>query len=226
MSTDPESRGAAPSDRTVRAGESFEGRRTARLPGRGLEEVSQVFLQRTTDEPSIRTPKVSGGGELAGIPPTRAGAMLLRPCERVTRDQLLTSLGEYTGALEDGLRVIDANLPCDPFSEIDLLAVDRSTRLVIIDVATSQDDGLILRGVSHLEWIVRNAPNLRRMHRGLVANFSSQPRLFLVAGQFSPLFRSAVRQLADLDIACVRYHGVDISGNVGIFFERIDRDVE
>ena len=139
----------------------------------------------------------------------------------MTREHLLATLKEFSGALEDGLRVIDAGLSCDPFGEIDLLAVDRASRLAIIDLAATPDDGLMLRGMSHLEWIVRNSANLRRMHQGVVADFSSQPRLFLVAPQFSPLFKSAVHQIADLDIACVRYHGVDISERVGIFFERV-----
>lgn len=220
MSADPESRNAVQLDHTPVAGESSEVRRVARRLGRGLEDVSHVFLPRTGDEPSALAPKVSRGAEPMDFPTTRAGTVLLRACAAVTHDQLLTTVKEFAGALEDGLRVIDAGLSCEPFGEIDLLALDQSSRFAIIDVAVSRDDGLILRGMSHLEWIVRNAANLRRMHQGLVADFSSQPRLFLVAPRFSPLFKSAVRQIADLDIVCVRYHSIDVFGKVGIFFER------
>ncbi len=199
--------------------------RVTRPLGRGLEDISHLFVRRSTDDPQTaqqkdapvpeRRPSQSG---------TRSGTVPLRLSEAIGRDQLVAFLKEFSGALEDGLRVIDSAVPCSPFGEIDLLAVDRSNQLVIVDVETSCVDGLLLRGVGQLEWVRRNIANVRRMYQGSVVNFSAQPRLFLVAPRFSPLLGSAVRQMTGPDINCVRYQGTDVSGWTGILLERVDRE--
>jgi hypothetical protein len=59
------------------------------------------------------------------------------------------------------------------------------------------------------------------MYQRQVINFSAQPRLFLVAPEFSPLFRSVTRHITSLQINCLKYHAIALSGGVGIFFERV-----
>jgi hypothetical protein len=186
--------------------------------GRGLEDISHLFLSRKTggaaasDQTAVRSP------EPASLPPgSRGGITLLRPAA-VTREQLAIILSEFCGALEEGLRPIDANIPCDSSSEIDLLAVDRASQLTIIDFDTTSNDGLLLRGIGHFDWLVRNMPNIRRIQ---ASNFSLQPRLFLLAPQFSPLLRSVARQITRPQIHWVRYHTVHVSGAPGILFEPV-----
>src|SRR3989442_1356436 len=116
---------------------------------------------------------------------------------------------EFDGALEEGLRAFDAKIPCPSCGEIDLLAVDRASQLTIIDFEMTFDDSLLLRGIGHFDWVVRNMPNVRRMYREQVVNFSLPPRLFLLAPQFSPLLRSVARQITRPQIHWVRYHTVD-----------------
>ena len=149
--------------------------------------------------------------------------ILLRPVS-VTREGLTAILMGLEGALEEGLRTIDANIPCPPCGEIDVLATDRVSQLTIIDFATTVDDGLLLRGLGHFDWAVRNMPNVRRMCRGQVVDYARQPRLVLLAPRFSPLLRSAVRQIIRPKIQPVRYHTVDASGCPGILFEPVVDD--
>jgi len=130
-------------------------------------------------------------------------------------------LREFAGALEDGLKPIDANIPCHPCGEIDLLATSRSSQLTIIDADTTANDSLLLRGMGHFDWVVRNMPNLRRMYREHAVNFSLQPRLVLLAPQFSVLVQSAARQITSPQIQWIRYHAVDAAGGPGILFESV-----
>jgi hypothetical protein len=152
-------------------------------------------------------------------PGVGAGAAVLRPGEPITRDQLAATLRECQGALEDNMRVIDARIPCWPRDEIDLLALDRTNQLTIIDVETTPGDGLLLRGLSHIDWVMRNLGIVQRLYRGLTIDGSRQPRLILVAPQFSPFLRSALRQITRPDVMCYRYHGVELSSGTGILFE-------
>lgn len=192
--------------------------------GRGLEDVSHLFLSRQTGEASasdravVRTPERSSPS-----PGSRAGIALLQPSP-VTRDRLAGALMEFDGALEHGLRAFDAKIPCHPCGEIGLLAVDRASQLAIIDFDITLDDGLLLRGIGHFDWIVRNMPNVQRMYREQPVNFSLPPRLFLLAPQFSPLLRSVARQITRPLIHWARYHTVNASGGPGILFEPVENE--
>jgi len=189
--------------------------------GRGLEHVSRVFLtqpppERFTGPGGDRPP----GRPLPGDQPA-ASALLLRPAAELTREQVAAAVKEFAGALEEGLTVIDGGISCAPCGEIDFLAVDRMNQLAVVDFETAATDELLIRGLGHVDWMVGNVPNLRRMFRGNAINFSLQPRLFLLAPQFSSRVRCAARQVASPEIEWVRYHLVEAPGRAGILFERM-----
>jgi hypothetical protein len=195
--------------------------RSDRPLGRGLEDVSHVFLSPRADEGGIDP---SGGRRSERPLPreqTASSAVLLRPAAHVTREQVAAALKEFEGAIEAGLTGIDAGVPCAPYGEIDFLAVDRASQLTIIDFDTTSSDDLLIRGLGHFDWVVRNIPNLRRMFRGQAINFSLQPRVVLLTPQFSPRMRCVVRQITRPPIHLVRYHLVETPGRAGIFFEPV-----
>jgi hypothetical protein len=207
-------------DQPKPAGPSTAGvGRPDRPLGRGLEDVSHVFLSQKAEEGGTDP----NGGWQAERPIPRdqspTSALLLRPVAQVTREQVAAVLKEFEGALEEGLRGIDAEIPCPPCGEIDLLAVDRANQLTIIDFDTTSSDELLLRGLGHFDWVVGNLPNVRRMFRGQAINFSLQPRLFLLAPQFSSRVRRVARQIPRPQIDWVRYHFVETPGRPGVFFE-------
>ncbi len=187
--------------------------------GRGLEDVARVFLTQGSEEP---VPDATSARRVTRPLPgeqSAPGALLLRPAAQVTREQVAAALTEFAGALEEGLRVLDADLPCGPWGTIDLLAVDGASQLTVVDFDTAANDELLLRGLAHVDWIAGNVPNLRRMFRGQAINFSLQPRLFLLAPQFSSRVGCVARRLTALQVDWVRYHWVETPGRLGIFFE-------
>jgi hypothetical protein len=191
--------------------------------GRGLDDVSHLFLSHKTGAASPRTgaPALSPEPESSAPPGPRGNAVLLRPVQ-VTRERLAAILPlDWSGALEEGLRTIDAKIPCHPCGEIDLLAVDRTSKLTIIDFDTTLNDGLLLRGLGHFDWIVRNTPNVQRMCPAQSVDSSLPPRLILLAPQFSPLLRRVMRQLTRPQIQWVRYHAVETPAGPGILFEPV-----
>jgi hypothetical protein len=193
--------------------------RSHRPLGRGLEDVSHLFLSHRGGEAAAPGPVPSA----VGTPPPSGSPesiALLRPAP-VTRDWLAITLMKFDGALEDGLRVIDTNIPCHPCGEIDLLAVDRAGLLTIIDFDTTSNDNLLLRGIGHFDWVVQHLPNVARMYREHAVNLGLPPRLVLVAPEFSALLRSVARQITRPHTRWVRYHVVDVSGGAGILFEPV-----
>lgn len=192
--------------------------------GRGLEEVSHVFLSQRTEKASTEP----AGGWQAERPYPRGqtppSVLLLRPAAQVTGEQIAAALKEFEGALEEGLRGIDADVPCGPCGKIDFLAIDRANQLTIIDFDTTSSDELLLRGLDHVDWVVENLPNVRRMFRGQAINFSLEPRLFLLAPQFSPRVRRVASRIPRPRIDWVRYQFVETPGQPGIFFERLSAE--
>lgn len=198
--------------------------RSDRPLGRGLEDVSHVFLSPRADEGGIDP---SGGRRSERPLPreqTASSAVLLRPAAQVTREQVAAALKEFEGAIEAGLTGIDAGVPCAPHGEIDFLAVDRASQLTIIDFDTTSSDDLLIRGLGHFDWVVRNIPNLRRMFRGQAINFSLQPRVVLLTPKFSARMICVARQITRPPIHLVRYHFVETPGRAGIFFEPVSAE--
>ena len=191
--------------------------------GRGLEEISHLFLSHSTRD--VSTPSdasaSSSEAESAATSGPRETAVLRRP-PRVTRNRLAAILPlDWSDALEDGLRTLDAKIPCHPCGEIDVLAVDRTGKLTIIDFDVVPNDGLLLRGIGHVDWIMRNTQMIQRLHPDQSFDAARTPRLILLAPQFSPLLRRAIRQLTRPEIHGVRYHIVEAAAAPRILFEPI-----
>jgi hypothetical protein len=194
--------------------------------GRGLQDVSHLFLSRRSEDAARDTGAFGhvAEPEASAPPPPRGNAALLRPLH-VTRDQLVAILPpDWSVALEEGLRTIDGKIPCHGCGEIDVLAVDRMGKLTIIDVDTTMNDGLLLRGLGHLDWVLRDAHNVQRMYAAHGVDVALPPRLILVAPQFSQLLRRVMRQVTRPQIQCLRYHAVDTPAGPWILFEPVSAD--
>jgi hypothetical protein len=206
---------------TVGAPAPPDSGRTERRLGRGIEDVSHLFLSQVGEDSSQ---KPDTRADAADPPPAKvvrapfvAGAAA---AAALTRDQLTALLGENAAALEEGMRTIDVSLPCDPYSPIDVLAIDVANRLTIIDLETTASDGMLLRGMCHFDWLVHNMRLSRRMYQGHMINGTAAPRIFLVAPQFSPMLLTAAQRLTSPQVTCVRFHSLTVDGITGILLDR------
>jgi hypothetical protein len=193
--------------------------RPARALGRGLEDVSDLFLPGTNAPDSPRVPVEDPPSPPAARPSVRAGIGVIRRGGSLTKNQLVSTLLEYPDALEPGLQTLGGALPCGPSGVIDVLALDRLNRIVVIDVDTTLVDQLLLRGMSHLDWASRHIAILLRLHPRATIDGAQAPRLVLVAPRFSETLMSAVSQLTRGSVTLFRYHAVAINGGTGVLFE-------
>jgi hypothetical protein len=187
--------------------------------GRGLEDVSRLFSSPTSNGASSGEENRSG---LQETPQARSISLtLLSRHPGVTREQLLSLLGKNPAALEEGMRAIDTNIACEPYVSIDLMAADSTGQLVVVDIDTTQNDGALLRAVWHFDWLIRNLNLVRRMYYERALHLSTQPRILLLAPQFSPMLTSAAHRMTGPRVKCVRYHLVALSDGAGIFFDAV-----
>ena len=200
--------------------EGSEKQNTERPLPRGLDHLSHLFLSHPPPERVMQErSRISTAEQPYAVPGDQPVTVALRPGRNPPREHLLSLLRQQTSALEEGLKAIDANIPCEVSGNIELLALDRSNQLAIIDLDDKPNDYLLLRGIAHFDSLVRNMPYVRRLDPGQVINLALQPLLFLVAPEFSDLFRIVMRQITSMEIQCVKYHAIAMSGGTGIFFE-------
>jgi hypothetical protein len=187
---------------------------------RGMEDVVHLFLTQPPGDATI----LPAAGEV--IPSGREHAIPSHPIVTVAcpaaalgKEEIIQLLNANTAALESGLRAIDRAIPCDPSRTIDLLAVDHLGQLVVIAVEAAPDDGMLLRAVSQYDWIVGHVPILRKLYQGQVINFSSPPRIFLVAPEFSQQLTCAAHCIQSPRIGCYRYRAIAVPSGTAILFE-------
>jgi len=212
--------------KTVPPPAGVDVRRADRPLGRSLEDISHLFLTQKGDEAPAQGRVAGRQSRPLGPTPAETGAVVLRPSFPDGNERLGDLLREFAGVIEEGLQGIDARVPCDPYGEIDMLALDRANQLVIVDFDIFANDQLVLRGIGHFDWVVRNLPIVRRMYQGRAINFSTEPRLLLLAPDFPPLALSAARQVPRPRLGLVRYRFVETSGGPGVFFERVEAERE
>jgi len=207
-------------------GDPANERRAPRPLGRGLEEISHLFLSHPAAAPPGDQTSDLATERIGVRPATRTVLPMLRPGAPLTKAQVTATLRESRGALTEEMLAIGTGITCSPYGEIDLLALDRAHQLTVIDVQTTLDDGMLARGMGHVDWVARNLPIVQRLYSGWAVDLSRQPRLMLVAPRFSLALRNGIRQIAGPAITCFRYCEVELSGEVGIFVERIDGEGE
>jgi hypothetical protein len=196
-------------------------RRGSRPLGRGLEDISYLFLSGAAAVPSVEPAAEAASNQTTARPAGVTALSVLRHGTPLTKGQLTATLSECRSALTEDLLAVGEGIVCSPYGEIDLLAVDHTYRLTIIDVQTMLDDGLVARGLSHVDWASRNVATVKRLYPDWVIDVSRQPRLVLVAPRFSLALRSGIRQISAPAISCFRYCEVELSGAAGILVERI-----
>ncbi|MBN1571082.1 MAG: hypothetical protein JXA73_24820 [Acidobacteria bacterium] len=198
-----------------------ENRRSEKRPARGLEDILNLFISDPADKPPESVHHQSAlPAQVSSETSLPEASFLLHTCGAVHRDAIISLLCSREAALEEGLHVIDTHLPCHPFGPIDLVAQDKSDRLVMLMVDTIQSNELLLRGIACFDWLARNIPVVLRMYRGRRIHFSSPPRLFLVAPGFSPLLQCVAQRSAIPEICCFIYRAVRVTDGTGILFER------
>jgi hypothetical protein len=197
--------------------EADESPRNEKRLARGLEDVSYLFLSQTGGEAEKKPNPPPEPTNPQPAPP--APPMILRASSAMNRELLISLLNKNAAVLEDGLRSIDLNIPCDPYGPIDMLLLDGLDQFVIAEIDAAPNDGSFLRGIGHFDWFSRNIPVLRRMYQGRSINFSAPPRLLLIAPAFSQLLKCAARRSASPKICFFEYRAIAIPGGLGLFFE-------
>ena len=196
--------------------------RTDKRLARSLEDVSHLFLS-AVNAGAEPPDKFSGDSEGRVSPHSKVQPIFLleNQSQNLQKDSLISLLNSNTSVLENGLKAIDMNIPMDSGSPIDLVALDQFNKLCLIDIDLSGSDRLLLRGICHFDWFVRNVPIVRRMYNSRAIDFSAHPRIFFIAPKFSDMFRRTAQRIACTQINCYLWQVAAGSEGVSILLTRI-----
>jgi hypothetical protein len=137
------------------------------------------------------------------------------------RDRLARMVAENSQSLEKGLRVIDPGKGRGQWGPMDLLAVDVSGGPVIIDVAAQARDDLLVEGLSHLSWFGRYRHRMLPLLGDKARDLFVEPRLILVAPDFSACCQDAVAALDGLPVALYRLRLLHSDNEDGLLIELV-----
>jgi hypothetical protein len=138
---------------------------SARALGRGFEEISHLFLSNPAAAPVAAGAVPPAADRTQGAGP-RTQLVTVRRDVSLTKAQIIAALRDSRRFFDDDLVEIGAGFACSPFGEVDLLALDRDRRLTVVEVQNALDDTLVARGLSHIDWVVRNIRGSRSWRRG------------------------------------------------------------
>jgi hypothetical protein len=104
------------------------------------------------------------------------------------RGRLKAQILARPGSVEEGLRVLDADLPAGPAGSIDLVLLDRDGALVLLAIATDDPDAALLRLLDQHVWAAEQRGVLLRLYGTAGLRAGAPLRGLLLSPAFAPAF--------------------------------------
>lgn len=108
--------------------------------------------------------------------------------------QLEDLIRQAPDLIEDGLRLVDHQVSTDR-GPLDVLLVDSGGALVVVELKVVVDDEMLLQALDYYDYVARNVDGFAHAYSDKKINPRQEPRLLLVAPDFSPLFLNRVKWL-------------------------------
>ena len=106
--------------------------------------------------------------------------------------QLEQMLIENPAAIEDGLQILENQVPASR-RFIDLLAAEGEGAPVVIELKRDSDDRILTQALEYYDFVRDNAERFSRIRPDRGINPRVEPRLILVAGEYSSTISAAAR---------------------------------
>lgn len=128
--------------------------------------------------------------------------------------------------IEEGLKILGHQVPTVGGKRIDILAVDSEGGLIVIELKTVEDDGMLIQGLEYIDWINENTDRVADIYKTSKVKINSKtiPELILVAPSFSRTLRTAAKYVSKdyCYLSLMEYVGLkDSTGSKGLFTREI-----
>lgn len=113
----------------------------------------------------------------------------------VSETQLEDLVRQAPELIEEGMRFVDHQVSTER-GPLDILMVDSGGALVVAELKVVPDDGMLMQGLDYYDYVARNLDGFARAYSGKGINPCQEPRLLLIAPEFSPILLNRVKWLA------------------------------
>ena len=103
--------------------------------------------------------------------------------------------------VEEGFQVLQRQLNTGYGGTIDVLGVDKTGTLTIIELKVDEDEGIFAQALDYFAWVNDNRDSIKRMFATEKVDEKQTPRIVLIAPYFSDGLRRRVNYLRE-DMSC------------------------
>jgi hypothetical protein len=128
--------------------------------------------------------------------------------------------------LGNGIKILARRLGTQRHGFLDLMGVDGGQRLVVIDLALTDDTRLLIGSLSHFQWADENRDNISKMLPHQQIDPSLPPRIILIATDFSSEIKASVAYFNSTRVDLFTYQYLEANGEKVFFLDPVDLPVK
>ncbi len=141
---------------------------------------------------------------------------------RTDKSNIVKKIFELPDEVESGLKIVDKDVRIADYGSIDVIGVDNSKRLVLIEIGLDDNPQILLDALGHFDWVVRNEEIIRRLYGSSGVDYFGKPRVFAMIPHLSDLFLRISSYFSQLELDLFEYSYVPSLN--GLVVQRIDRE--
>ncbi|KPJ48691.1 hypothetical protein AMJ40_07055 [candidate division TA06 bacterium DG_26] len=138
------------------------------------------------------------------------------------KSSIVKKIFDQPDEIESGLRMVDKDVKIADYGSIDIIGVDSSKALVLIQVGLDDSPQILLDALGCLDWVLRNGDIVRRLYDSSDVNCSRRPRVFVMTPHLSGLFLRMSAYFSPLELDLFEYSYVPSLD--GLVVQKVDRE--
>jgi len=124
--------------------------------------------------------------------------------------------------VEEGFSILARQLYTTYGGKLDLLGLDNSGKMVVIELKVTEDDGMFAQALDYFAWVNDNIDSLKRMFPEYNIDENQTPRIVLIAPSFSDNVRRRITHVRDdINISLNSYSLLKHAGEKLVVFNEI-----
>ena len=124
---------------------------------------------------------------------------------KVDKVNIVKKILESPHEVESELKILDKDVNIADYGSIDMVGMDGSKRLVLIEIGLDESPQILLDALGRFDWLVRNEGIVRRLYASSDVDWSKPPRVFVMVPHLSDSFLRIVSHLSRLDLHLFEY---------------------
>ena len=124
---------------------------------------------------------------------------------QIKKEKLKEIILKTPECLLPGLSFIDLKLGTEEEGFIDFLGVDKAGHLVIVNLATDDNEQILIAALSQMNWLEKNKGLIKKLFFSENVDFEQPPKILLVGPGFSGKLKSAAKQIMLREIKFVEF---------------------